>query len=113
MGRVAFESLVGKTFKSVVNSGDKLDFETIDGEKYKMFHQQDCCEHVSIEDIVGDLNDLIGSPILAASETSNQGDSQTWTYYSIATIKGAVSIRWYGESNGYYSESVDLIRVSP
>lgn len=90
--------------------GDEaLVFTLDDGRKYAFFHEQDCCESVSIEDITGDLNDLVGSPIVRAEERVNHTDdneSSTWTFYEFATAKGSVTVRWYGNSNGYYSEDV-------
>lgn len=115
-------SLLGKTltqcYQGSYDSGDAIYFIVDDNERYVMYHDQDCCEYVTIEDIVGDLQDLIGSPLLEAEESSNSGDVEegygdtfTWTYYKFGTIKGHVNIRWYGSSNGYYSESVSLKRM--
>lgn len=111
--------LLGKTLTEIKNDDDiELLFCTDNNEFYKMYHEQDCCESVSIEEVIGDLDDLIGSPITMAEEVIQDGDtddymSQTWTFYKFATNKGYVTIRWLGESNGYYSESVDFCRVEP
>lgn len=114
-----FADLVGKTLVSVRNLNDEeILFEDVDGEQYKLYHSQDCCEYVRVEEIHGDLQDLVGSPILLAEEVSDSSwdedcyESSTWTFYKMATVKGHVTIRWLGESNGYYSESVDFTRVS-
>ena len=82
-----------------------------------MFHEQDCCESVQVEDVAGDMQDLVGSPIVQAEESSNSDnpplrcESFTWTFYRLATAKGQVVLRWLGESNGYYSESVSFEEV--
>lgn len=96
---------------------------------YKMYHHQDCCESVDIIDICGDLDDLVGSEILVAGERTNSEfasgpiektyytsenftpESCTWTFYELATINGGVTITWFGESNGYYSESVSVEKI--
>ena len=121
---IKFEMLAGKTLMNVEGKvgGDEMTFVTDTGEKFKLYHRQDCCESVAVEDICGDLSDLVGVPILLAEEVISAEnppgyipeyqDSFTWTFYKLATIKGAVTIRWYGESNGYYSESVDFARVA-
>ena len=117
--------LINKTMVRVeqteVVGEDALVMETDDGMVYTFAHSRDCCESVTIESITGDLSDLVGSPLTMAEESSQDGkeaglafpgeytpDSSTWTFYKFATIKGYVDVRFFGESNGYYSESVYL-----
>ncbi len=134
-------NLVGKVVKDVHydEENEAIFFLMEDGTKYIMHHSQDCCERVTVESIVGDLQDLTGTPMLVAEErcyTDREGqlhgtvpdhiwimaywagqedyygpDSETWTFYTFRTIKGSVDIRWYGSSDGYYSESVDFDRI--
>jgi len=117
-----FGVLVGMvlTTINVTRDGDDvIDFVCDDGVTFRMFHEQACCECVNIEDICGDIDDLLGSPILVAEELSNSDgvrpesadDSWTWTFYHIRTMKGTVTIRWFGTSNGSYSESVAFVKI--
>lgn len=69
-----------------------------------------------MDDICGDLQDLVGVQITQAEcVTDSSGDdddgTNTWTFYKIGTPKGRVTVRWYGSSNGYYSESVTFARI--
>lgn len=110
--------LLNKIIFKIEKTHNRIEFYCSDGHIYSMYHDQDCCESVSIDDINGDLDDLIGTPILLADESSKSNvnldgtpieyDSCTWTFYRLGTIKGYVDIRWYGSSNGYYSEAVSL-----
>lgn len=111
--------LLGKTLKGVIVSSDEMRFVVNSGETYRLFHHQDCCESVTIDDVCGDVKDLLWAEILEAEcihQTSENPpgvhreyqDSFTWTFYKIGTSKGSVVVRWYGESNGYYSERVDF-----
>ena len=110
---------------------DMILFECKDGSAYLMYHEQDCCEDVVIDDINGDLDCLIGHYLAMADvaisderkdlDRGPRGDwwepgmdeygTHTWTFYRFATVRGYVDIRWYGESNGYYSESVDFVKI--
>lgn len=120
--------LIGQTIheiKGLEAGSDEVIFTTEKAEFFKMRHYQNCCEEVSIEDIIGDINDILHTPILEAYEATNseyhpedkdmseKSDSSfTWTFYRIVTIKGVMTIRWFGTSNGYYSESVDFEKVT-
>jgi hypothetical protein len=117
---VYFNVLTGKTLTQVEymeKGSERVLFYCKDGERYIMYHVQDCCERVWLEDIEGDEQDLLNTPILLAEKVVTYGDgnqlgmyddSYTWTFYKLSTIKGSVTMRWYGASNGYYSEDVSF-----
>ena len=125
MKRVPFSDLRGETFTDIYGlkegSTQVVFVKSNQSEGYALFHEQDCCERVWLEDVCGDPKDLIGTPILSAEEVSSNDSfneklekeyseqdqgSHTWTFYKISTIKGSVTLRFFGASNGYYSEEV-------
>jgi hypothetical protein len=123
------DTLKGRVIKSIkglegldsIEGNDTVIITFTDGVKLQLYHSQDCCECVYVEDVIGDINDLIGQPLIELQEETNtkshpidfdpnqisDDESFTWTFYKIASPKGWVVIRWYGSSNGYYSEYVD------
>lgn len=125
MKTTQFSELKGKTLKAInglCEESDRIYFLT-EQESYLMWHDQSCCEYVRVVDICGDVNDILNSEILLAEEVSQNThpkehpvdttyiDSFTWTFYKLSTIKGSITIRWLGESNGWYSEAVDFYEL--
>lgn len=118
MNNVDFEVLAGKQLQGIALFDDEVIFYFTGAEEYKLYHSQDCCEYVYLEDVVGNVFDLLHGPIVLAEEVSsdrpaldNSDESHTWTFYKLATNRGSVTLRFYGTSNGYYSEEVDFIRI--
>ena len=69
---IKINEFIGKVFSKIENDENyELLFHT-ENETYKMYHESDCCELVRIEDIEGDLNNLLNTPILQAEEVINE-----------------------------------------
>ena len=97
---------------------EEITFVADDGRSWFMGHVQDCCEVVEVNELIGEISDLLASPILRAEMVQSEQDGEprpsdwaeswTWTFYKLATIRGEVVLRWLGQSNGYYSEAVNF-----
>lgn len=110
---LVLKEIVGKTpviVRGMETNSDLVEFIFSDGTYCSFYHSQECCETVEVEEVIGDYQDLIGSPLLVAEEVTEKGEkySSSWTFYKFATIKGSVDVRWLGWSNGFYSEDVDF-----
>lgn len=118
---VELSELDGKVIKKISGleeGSDEVRIFTDDGGEYLFYHDQDCCESVDLADFEMSSGSLDGGKILAAEEVTNEdegpkpheySESWTWTFYKIETDKGGLWMRWLGESNGYYSESVNFV----
>lgn len=90
-------SLLGKTLRGVAVGEDSIIFTVSEEEIYKMYHRQDCCEYVELEDVCGNIRDILGEPLTEAEEVSNEGENKAgifkWTFYKLRTVKGSVVLR--------------------
>lgn len=111
------DAVIGKKITAVEGGRVGDDYFTIrfeDGTSITFYHEQCCCENVDIDDVCGDIDDMVGEVLFKCSFTTNDtdgpksewDDSYTWTFYHFATRRGYVDMKWYGTSNGYYSECV-------
>jgi len=107
---------IGKTLTAI--SEDSFSFT--DGTRYAFHHFQDCCENVRLECSNG-TGDMLASPIKEFSDSSeepithanyNYYESHTWTTYTIICENGAWRKYYFlGESNGYYGETMNIIKL--
>ena len=116
-----FASMVGKTVTGITGchvGSEDMEIKFADGAVCRMWHQEDCCESVRIEEIHGDPVDFVGQVIVSAEASevytpaTADGD-QMDTFYKLACANGYLTIRWLGESNGYYGTAVAVDWLQP
>ena len=108
------DDLVEKVIKGLAYSDEYFQILTDDC-VYIFYHEYSCCERVWLTQVDGISDKIIGSRIVIAEVVTDEKDTEyghiTWSFYKIGTNKGMIDFRFQGESNGYYSESVDLIKI--
>ena len=113
------DCFIGKTFVSIEGmtpGSEEITFTCSDGSVYKMDHYQDCCEYCWLPHYqdcceycwLPHYQDCCEYCWLPHYPREYEPESQTWTFYKFRTLKGYVDLRWFGESNGFYSESVNV-----
>lgn len=103
---------------------NEVTFDTDKG-KFKIYHEQDCCESCYLYKVIGNPYCLQGYTVkLAESEFKNEhpewykedskyaNNSFTWSCYYLENSRGNRVEFWFlGESNGYYCEVTDFIKL--
>ena len=110
-------SLVGEILTNIDVSDDTVMMTTKSGRQIMLYHSQGCCESVSILSTDGEWRELIGKPLLIVEEEIDGSaacdyGSKTETTFTFGVDGATVINRWIGESNGYYSESVDIKEIT-
>ena len=122
MSYANFFELKGKIIKEIngLKIGSDEVFIRTNDETYKIYHAQDCCEHVRIVKVIGNVDELIGEVVFAEEDAgANEPDwhdeyldeSRTWTKYVLKTANASLEFWFLGESNGYYSEDVSIKKI--
>jgi hypothetical protein len=133
MKRVPFSDLTNCILTSIKvdAANDEVRFFTRGGREFLLFHEQAWDETVIIEEIIGSLDDLIGTPILRAETTYDSDVGPTiemrialkgtpdwddkWdrrVFYQLRTIKGSLLLIWCGDVHSS-SRSVTFVEGIP
>ena len=108
------KDMVGKKITGIYYDEDYFQIRTDDC-VYAFYHEYDCCESVWLTQVDGVSDKIIGSRIVIAEVVTDEKYTEdghiTWSFYKIGTNKGIIDFRFQGESNGCYSETVDLVKI--
>lgn len=115
---VPFFTLKGAQITEIALDAESVIFVTNKG-NFRIIHYPDCCENFVLDNIVGNLSDLFNGPITLAEEDNkepswskiNEYGSHTWSAYYLENAKGCFEFWFLGESNGYYSETAEFIKI--
>ena len=109
------EQMIGKTIAAIdgcEKGSQEVTFSFTDNTKCVLYHEQDCCESVLVEEIHGNPAQMVGHTIKKAAVSTATPPQEfnyecaEWTFYKIACMGDYLTIRWLGESNGYYGVEV-------
>ena len=113
----ALADMVGKTVTDidVDRETNRILFTFDDGRQMMFYHDQDCCEFVRITSASGFLCEMRGRVESVEVDIKSSGDDdghRTETTYNFRIGTDAAIVQWIGDSNGYYSESVNLVEFA-
>jgi hypothetical protein len=118
--KLALDNLKGIAIKSIDGLKEDSEEVTINfGNDFKLvfYHDQDCCEYVRLEEYHGNIKNGDIFRELKVEEVNLEYEkyshSSTATFIEVVTQNGLITMRWLGESNGYYSERCDMKIIMP
>ena len=87
-----------------------LHIKSIDGQRWRLQHCQSCCESVGLKTFSGIWP---YGPITEATFEEERGPQEEYNSSTLTTLRlsdgqDTIIIEFLGESNGYYSEDVNL-----
>lgn len=115
----SFEELKDRTLTNIESNNEEVVFDCSDGTRWRLYHEQDCCESVMLEKTDGYPKRLIGNKIAKAQEQPGHEfdpqalrDSVTFSdFVLIDDMSYSVTFHFVGESNGHYSEAVYFAQI--
>jgi hypothetical protein len=106
---------INEPIAAIDQLGDEILVTSASGRRWRIWHEQDCCESASLESTDGDLSSLVGKCVEIDHDAEPMGDPppqypESWTRTKI-TFRAdgdTVVTRWLVESNGYYGEEISI-----
>jgi hypothetical protein len=121
MNNEAINNLIGQRITSIVNGPDSVTIETEAKRTFRFYHLQDCCENVDLYATCGTPAKILHRLTVTAAylfesqeppacllpEMHKKGyESWTWTDVVVECGPFVTHFVFFGESNGFYSESI-------